>query len=76
MEPIGLLVSRFPLDLIICSLGLVPFTFSGTATTVDFTLASDASGSPGMPLETIGINLLDGTSLYTGNSSLNPTLIG
>jgi hypothetical protein len=54
----------------------VPFTFSGTAATVDFTLASDASGAPGTPLETIGINLSDGTSVYTGNSSLNPILIG
>jgi hypothetical protein len=55
---------------------IVPFTFSGTTTTVDFTLASDAGGLPGTALETIGVTLSDGTSLYTGNSSLNPTLIG
>src|SRR5580698_8555483 len=31
---------------------VVPFTFSGTATIVDFTLASDAGGIPGSALET------------------------
>jgi hypothetical protein len=54
---------------------VVPLTFSGTATTVDFTLASDSGGVPGSPLETIGIDLSNGTSVYTGNSSLNPELI-
>jgi hypothetical protein len=55
---------------------IVPLTFSGTTTTVDFTLASDSGGKPGSALETIGINLSDGTAVYTGNSILDPTLIG
>jgi hypothetical protein len=55
---------------------VVPMTFAGTTTTVDFTLASDASGAPGSPLETIGIVLSNGTEVYAGTSSLEPTLIG
>jgi hypothetical protein len=54
---------------------IVPLTFSGSATGVDFTLASDAGGSPGSPLETIAISLSDGSALYMGTSVLQPTLI-
>jgi hypothetical protein len=55
---------------------IVPLTFSGTATTVDFTLASDADGTPGSALETIAVDLSNGTALYTGSSTLDPTLMG
>jgi len=51
---------------------IVPFTFSGSSTDVDFTLASDAGGSPGAALETIVISLSNGTQLYTGASVLQP----
>jgi len=54
---------------------VVPMTFSGSAAEVDFTLASDASGSPGSPIETIDISLSNGSELYTGDSVLQPTLI-
>jgi hypothetical protein len=53
----------------------VPLTFAGTTTTVDFTLASDAGGAPGVALETIGIALSNGTAIYSGSSSLHPDLI-
>jgi hypothetical protein len=54
---------------------IVPMTFSGTTTTVDFTLASDAGGAPGSALETIDVTLSNGTAVYTGDSILDPTLI-
>ncbi len=54
---------------------IVPLTFSGTTTNVDFTLASDAGGAPGSALETIAFNLSNGTAVYTGNSILHPTLV-
>lgn len=55
---------------------VVPMTFAGTTTTVDFTLATDAGGAPGTALETVGIVLSNGTAVYAGTSSLEPTLIG
>ena len=55
----------------------VPLDFSNGITDVDFTIAADASGKPGSPLETLTIHgLTTDTSLYVANSVLQPILSG
>ena len=54
---------------------VVPFTFSGSTVQIDFTLASDAADSPGVPIETFAIALSAGSAIYSANSVFQPTLV-
>jgi hypothetical protein len=56
----------------------VPLDFSNGITNLDFTIAaSDATGKPGSPLETMTIQgLTTSTSISVGNSVLHPILSG